>query len=403
MHWQAYQYITTVKSLLPEYFIGTSVLEIGAHDVNGGIRELFDTDKYVGVDLSAGEGVDVVISGHEYSSEILFDVTISCECFEHNPFYQETLDNMIEHTSEDGLIIFSCATTGRPEHGTTRTDPRLSPGTSSLGWDYYKNLTDEDFKCLQGKLAGWIYFTNKHSQDIYFIGTKSITLFDKIGSLQSKLEGYLDVFESISASMTSAEVFFPKLLDVEISPSLLFNLKHKSSNPQLIQNNFFQQFILNTYLYWPASWEVNYLLSELYRLKSKMDKALFFAHKATICCEHNSFTLNYYAGLLGDTGSYTKAISQLKYIKNFESNGAILFRASNYYLKINKYQDALLCINKAIDSQPENAIFLNNKLKVLVNMNEVEMALDCAGRIIAMTDCPKWIYVHSLKVINRLS
>jgi hypothetical protein len=95
MHWQAYQYITTVKSLLPEYFIGTSVLEIGAHDVNGGIRELFDTDKYVGVDLSAGEGVDVVISGHEYSSEILFDVTISCECFEHNPFYQETLDNMI--------------------------------------------------------------------------------------------------------------------------------------------------------------------------------------------------------------------------------------------------------------------------------------------------------------------
>ena len=50
---------------------------------------------------------------------------------------------MIRLCKPGGLVVMTCATTGRPEHGTRRTSPNDSPLT--LDWDYYKNLTEKDF------------------------------------------------------------------------------------------------------------------------------------------------------------------------------------------------------------------------------------------------------------------
>ena len=129
---------------------GASVLEVGSFDVNGGIRGLFSAaEDYVGVDLCEGPGVDCVSSGHELSyPDGSFDISLSSECFEHNPYWRETFLNMTRMTRPGGLVAFSCASRGRVEHGTGRTDPIHSPGTQSRGLDYYRNLEQADFHDL---------------------------------------------------------------------------------------------------------------------------------------------------------------------------------------------------------------------------------------------------------------
>lgn len=174
MHFEAYLFVATVKKYLPDYFHDKRVLEIGSHYVNESVRPVFDNCIYTGVDLSPGEGVDIISSGHEFISPRSFDVAISCECFEHNPHYKETFYAMINNVKDDGLVIFTCATIGRPEHGTMRTDPTQSPGTSAMGWDYYKNLVANDFydDNINDTFSKYLFFTNEYSQDLYFAGLK---------------------------------------------------------------------------------------------------------------------------------------------------------------------------------------------------------------------------------------
>ena len=129
---------------------GAAVLEVGSYDVNGSIRDLFSTAaKYVGVDLDQGPGVDVVAYGHELDHpDGSYDITLSGECFEHDPHWRETFLNMVRMTRAGGLVAFSCASRGRAEHGTLRSDKKLSPGTQSVGLDYYRNLEEHNFRDL---------------------------------------------------------------------------------------------------------------------------------------------------------------------------------------------------------------------------------------------------------------
>jgi hypothetical protein len=69
----------------------------------------------------------------------------------------------------------TCATTGRAEHGTTRTSPKSSPLTLGLGWDYYHNLTARDFRRrfdFSGMFAVYFFDVNWGSFDLYFCGIK---------------------------------------------------------------------------------------------------------------------------------------------------------------------------------------------------------------------------------------
>lgn len=154
----------------------TNILEIGSHDVNGSIRTVVmqstNVAEYIGVDLSMGPGVDVVGSGHEVSLGVeRFDFAISSECLEHNPYWKETLYNMRKHVTQNGYVVVSCATLGRVEHGTARTDPKSSPGTSDLGWNYYKNLVKKDFPAdFLSSFKEYRFWTNEYSRDLYFVG-----------------------------------------------------------------------------------------------------------------------------------------------------------------------------------------------------------------------------------------
>ncbi|BBY00477.1 class I SAM-dependent methyltransferase [Mycobacterium seoulense] len=157
---------------------GGSVLEVGSYDVNGSVRTVFAAaDRYVGIDLVPGPGVDLVMSGHELDHrDGSYDMAISGECFEHDPHWRETFSNMVRMTRPGGLVAFSCASRGRPEHGTTRTDKALSPGTQAVGMDYYRNLNEEDFEetlPLGAMFTAYRFWYLPTNFDLYFAGIRS--------------------------------------------------------------------------------------------------------------------------------------------------------------------------------------------------------------------------------------
>ena len=174
-HKEQIEFISKVKEKYPKYFTNKCVVEIGSLNINGSVRHFFEKCVYIGVDVGTGPGVDVVSLGHEYNMPNSFDVAISCECFEHDPHWQKTFANMIKLCESDGLIVFSCATTGRKEHGTNKSEPQSSPLTVNLGWDHYQNLTEIDFTEVfdfENLFSEHIFMENTQSQDLYFYGIK---------------------------------------------------------------------------------------------------------------------------------------------------------------------------------------------------------------------------------------
>lgn len=82
-----------------------------------------------------------------------FDVVISGSQLEHDSDWRLSVKNMIRMLKpRGGLLLIMCATRGYPEHGTFRTDPTASPGTSGLGLDHYANVDIEDFMLLMSEL-----------------------------------------------------------------------------------------------------------------------------------------------------------------------------------------------------------------------------------------------------------
>lgn len=167
-HPEQREFFGNIKARYPEAFTG-DVLEVGSLNINGTVRDFFTADLYVGCDVSEGHGVDVVCEGQllPYGDDE-FDVCVSAECFEHNPYWLETFTNMVRMSRE--WVMFTCATEGRAEHGTTRTTPQDSPFT--LQWDYYRNLVEEDFtSAFDFSVFEWFEFrTNPVSHDLYFVG-----------------------------------------------------------------------------------------------------------------------------------------------------------------------------------------------------------------------------------------
>lgn len=172
MHPEQCFFVDVVKTAFPEYFIGTRVLDIGSLDINGNNRQFFTNCDYTGIDIGAGKNVDVVSRGHQYIADEPFDVVISTECFEHDEFWRETFRAVIHrHLKAGGLFVFTCATTGRPEHGTRRTSPADAPFVG----DYYRNLTEQDFTSLytfDTIFKAYNFQTRVSPADLYFWGIK---------------------------------------------------------------------------------------------------------------------------------------------------------------------------------------------------------------------------------------
>lgn len=173
-HKEQRDFFHRVRALFPEYFTGGRILEIGSLNINGSCRELFfEPAEYHGIDLGAGKGVDEVISGHEFDRDAgQWDVIISGEMFEHNANWADTWKNMLRLVRKRGIIIFTCATKYRAEHGT----PKCSPDSAPFTTDYYGNREPQDFLGLIDPYRDFHRFAfevNNHRHDLYFWGIRS--------------------------------------------------------------------------------------------------------------------------------------------------------------------------------------------------------------------------------------
>jgi SAM-dependent methyltransferase len=165
-HPQQQRFVARAAALHP---VHGPLLEIGSLDVNGSVRACFPgASPYVGIDLAPGRAVDVVASGHDFGRDASFDAVVTTECLEHDPGWRETLANIERVLRPAGVLILTCATTGRHEHGTTRTSPAMSPSTN----DHYRNLTAAD---VVGALPGLrvdLVATCWSSFDLYLIARR---------------------------------------------------------------------------------------------------------------------------------------------------------------------------------------------------------------------------------------
>ena len=142
MHLSAFNFVVSCASKFKTNFCFKDVLEVGSLDINGSIRPLFVGCNYTGIDLSEGPGVDLVghLLEHKFPLES-FDTIVSLEAMEHDEHWEKSLREMFALLKPKGLLIITCATTGREEHGTFKNDPTASPKTL----DWYHNLTAWDF------------------------------------------------------------------------------------------------------------------------------------------------------------------------------------------------------------------------------------------------------------------
>jgi SAM-dependent methyltransferase len=150
------------------------ILEIGSQNINGTVRTFFpQASEYLGIDLGLADCVDWVVPGELLElPDGWADITISTECFEHCEAWEKVLKNMLRMTKPGGLVIFTCASTGRAAHGTIDSEEVSSPFTTS----YYKNL-DVDNIAEKTKLGAYFqrhgFEVNSRSSDLYFWGVRS--------------------------------------------------------------------------------------------------------------------------------------------------------------------------------------------------------------------------------------
>jgi SAM-dependent methyltransferase len=180
MHKEARDFTIFIKAFLGDYFKNKKVLDVGAGDINGNNKYLFQNCEYHGNDVMQANNVTIVSKTKDLPfEENTFDTIISTECFEHDPEYKDSFKKIYKILKPNGLFVFTCASTGRGEHGTRRSDGWSSYGTIAKledMQDYYKNLTVEDLNEaleLNKLFFQWeSYYNNGPMKDLYFVGIK---------------------------------------------------------------------------------------------------------------------------------------------------------------------------------------------------------------------------------------
>jgi SAM-dependent methyltransferase len=114
------------------------ILDVGALDINGSLRAVAPADaEYVGVDMAAGKGVDLVLAdpyAYPYEAES-FDAVVSTSCFEHDPFFWLTFLEIARVLKVGGLLYLNAPSNG-PYHPHSTDNWRFYPdaGRSLESW-----------------------------------------------------------------------------------------------------------------------------------------------------------------------------------------------------------------------------------------------------------------------------
>jgi hypothetical protein len=112
------------------------VLEVGSRNINGSIRGLFG-EPYLGVDVVAGAGVDVVADGAVYVPPRAPGCVVCCEVLEHTANARAICRQAFTVLAPEGWLIVTAAGTRRAPHSAVH-------GGSLLPGEFYRNVTVAD-------------------------------------------------------------------------------------------------------------------------------------------------------------------------------------------------------------------------------------------------------------------
>lgn len=140
MHPEAYAFVTMAASALPSP--PRCVVELGSRDLGMPVRPLFGAAEYIGVDLVAGRGVDVVADAASYDPEWPPDLVVCCETLEHAERPWVIVANTHRMLAVGGTLIVTCACSRRAPHS------GIDGGPLRAG-EHYANVTPSE-------MAGWL-------------------------------------------------------------------------------------------------------------------------------------------------------------------------------------------------------------------------------------------------------
>ena len=144
-------------------------LDLGGRDINGGIRDLIPNGKWMGVDIEAGPGVDIVRDCTHGWLDTLprFDIVVCTEVLEHVQEWSNILRTCAQALDSMGaqLLFVTAASTGRRPHGASGA---LHPAPG----EWYQNVPAGDVTEALGDFfnnSGWEY--NPNPGDVYAWGS----------------------------------------------------------------------------------------------------------------------------------------------------------------------------------------------------------------------------------------
>ena len=136
------------------------VVEIGARNINGTIRDLFTGRPYIGVDAMPGPDVDVVCNGAIYRPEEPAAVVVCMETLEHTDEASAICTNAHRILKPGGVFLVTAAGDGRAPHSAI-------DGQGIRAFEWYQNVSVTD---LESWLADFEHATitrNPAACDVY--------------------------------------------------------------------------------------------------------------------------------------------------------------------------------------------------------------------------------------------
>jgi len=111
-----------MKVFRDSYLLGKQdlkIMDIGSLNLNGSYEELFTKWEYIGVDIVAGNNVDIVLEDPYKWQEIetdSVDVVISGSAFEHIEFFWLTMEEIVRILKPGGVCCIIAPSSGPMHH-----------------------------------------------------------------------------------------------------------------------------------------------------------------------------------------------------------------------------------------------------------------------------------------------
>ena len=132
MHTEAYEAVRQLATSTGLSDKKVVALDLGGQFVNGSAREHFKDAEWTGLDIVEGPGIDIVANALQWYPDKEYDLVLCTEVLEHVEDWQGIVYTSWSALKVGGVLILTCASTNRPEHGAN--------GEPNADGQWYKNI-----------------------------------------------------------------------------------------------------------------------------------------------------------------------------------------------------------------------------------------------------------------------